>query len=120
MNSNDISPHFSKQSRRLFFVLVLAVLFSIGLSAALAPTLTVQAGFTPTPVPPTPTNTPVPTLTPTTTPATPGNTAEPAPLLPQTGGVSWLPMVVLLLIVLAIVGFGWAGLNRSNKSISHK
>lgn len=120
MNSNDTFPHFSKQSRRLFLVFVLAILFSIGLSAALAPTLIVQAGFTPTPVPPMPTNTPVPTSTPTTVPATPANTAEPAPLLPQTGGVSWLPMIVLLLIVLAIVGFGWAGLNRSNKSISRK
>jgi len=93
-------------------------MISMGLSAALAPTLIAQAGFTPTPVPPTPTNTPTPT--PTSTPASPGPTAEPVPLLPQTGGSSWFPVAFLALIFLALAGFGWVGFNLRRDNLSQK
>jgi LPXTG-motif cell wall-anchored protein len=105
-------------------MLLFALIISIGFYTSLSPTLIVQAGFTPTPVTPTPTDTQTPTLTPTSTPtATPvstGSATEEPPLLPQTGGSSFFPLVILALIVLAIASFWWAAINRGQGNYLHK
>jgi LPXTG-motif cell wall-anchored protein len=112
----NLLKQFARPSRRLVLVLMIALLIGIGLSGVLAPTLIAQAGFTPTPAPPTPTNTPLPT--PTSTPVPPGTTPEPPPLLPQTGGSSSFPAAFLGLILLAFAGFGWVGINLRKENAS--
>ena len=93
-------------------VLLMALFSSLILLSVLAPVIIAQAGFTPTPVPPTATNTPVPSLTPTLTPTANStsstSTSEAQPLLPQTGGLPWLLLVMLVLAALAAIGMGWA------------
>lgn len=118
MNSFNISNQLTRPSRRIILVLMIALLISSGLSFALAPTLNAQAGFTPTPIPPTPTNTPLPTDTPTPVPQ--GANVEPEPLLPQTGGVSWFPVVFLFMIFLTIFSFGILGFSLLREYKSRK
>lgn len=100
----------ARSGGRFYAILLIALLSSLAMLSLLVPVFTVQAGFTPTPVPPTATNTPQPssTPTPTATAVLPGPTSEPQPLLPQTGGVSWLLLVILALAALTVVGMVWS------------